>query len=170
VSSPEGAAGGKPPRVKRPKVTPPPLEATPDGAKNEEANYSEATKKALKDAAELASLDLSNPKTAQFIGEMLAQQEELFYSVLARGIDDPRWKLLPEEVEAQKSLLTMTCLVYGNLIKTWVVPFILVGGLASPVVARVLFLPPKDKNNLGGPGGGGAGPSASDGAKPKEGG
>jgi hypothetical protein len=91
------------------------------------------------------------PQLCKDVGDQFAAMEATFYTVCARALDDERWKLAPEEIEAQARLAATGLLVYGDLIKAWVIPAMLVFGFSGPLVARLLILGPKEKSNLGGP-------------------
>ncbi len=107
--------------------------------------------KALDDAArELKEMKIT-PKLAMELGEQAGEMIGIFYGVLARGLDDPRWALVPEEMAAQKRLATITILVYGEHVKAIVIPVMLVAGFSAPLIARAVLMSPKEKSNLGGP-------------------
>jgi hypothetical protein len=95
------------------------------------------------------------PAVCKEFGAMLAQQVEAAYGVAARVFNDPRWRLIPEEVASQKSICTVGMLLYGDAIKdTIFIPCMLVAGLLAPVSLRLAVLGTKGGgNNAGAPNG-----------------
>jgi hypothetical protein len=107
--------------------------------------------KEIEDAAEALKSIKFTPALCKELGEQMAGMEAMLYAVAARGFDDERWNLMPEEIEAQKRLFATGLLVYGESIKAFIIPVVLVFGISAPLTARLLFLGPKEKSSLGAP-------------------
>lgn len=137
----ESKRGGARPGAGRPRKDP--IPPAPDPEKDPED-------KKLEDARdELLSMKLT-ASTCREVAQPLGDAIAAGYGVIARVLDDDRWRLAPEEISVQKSLVAVTLLIFGDRIPIIGVGLMLGLGFAAPVIARSA-LPPKEKSNMGAP-------------------
>jgi hypothetical protein len=104
---------------------------------------------AEQDAESYSNLKIT-PALCKDLATAITGSMAIAYGVAARVFADQRWNLTQEEVGVQTHLCTVALIVYGDRVKEWVVPVVLMTGLSAPLAAR-LMMPPLAKSNNGAP-------------------